>query len=55
MSLYLFQIPVKADLEVGQNLQDHLYVPLGPLVHNDSTASLVNPTDLEVGIYHGIM
>nr|CAH0112036.1 unnamed protein product [Daphnia galeata] len=40
------EIKVHSDLRVGENLQDHIYVPLTPLVHNDSSASLVNPFDL---------
>lgn len=40
------KIKVKADRRVGENLQDHVYVPLTPLVHNDTSASLVNPLNL---------
>jgi len=38
-------IPVRSSRSVGDNLQDHVYVPLGPLIHNETDAGLVNPAD----------
>ena len=42
------QIPVRSSRSVGDNLQDHVYVPLGPLIHNETDAGLVNPADWKV-------
>jgi hypothetical protein len=33
---------------VGHNLQDHVFVPYAPLIHNDTAATLVHPLDLKV-------
>jgi len=48
MDRFCWQISVKSNLSVGLNLQDHLNVPLAPLMHNDSKASLVQPGGLMV-------
>lgn len=48
--IFTFQIKVHSERQVGENLQDHIYVPLTPLIHNDSSASLVEPLDVKVSI-----
>merc|ERR1712136_587189 len=40
-------IPVRSSRSVGDNLQDHVYVPLGPLIHNDTDAGLVDPSAIK--------